>query len=188
MKILILDNYDSFTFNLVHLVAQYEGGYVVARNNEISVEEVNDFDKILLSPGPGLPKHAGIMPELIRRYSKDKSILGVCLGLQGITENFGGKLHTLSDVLHGRQLKTLVVDDTEILFKDIPKEFEAGRYHSWVADKNNFPDELKITATDDRGEIMALSHKELNVKGVQFHPESIMTPHGHLIIKNWLQD
>jgi anthranilate synthase component II len=186
LKILILDNYDSFTFNLVHIIAQFVKDYTVARNDEISLEAVNEYDKILLSPGPGLPKDAGIMPELIKNYSSYKSILGVCLGLQAITEAFGGKLYNLDDVLHGQQLKTFIIDDEEQLFKGIPKQFEAGRYHSWVADKNNFPEELKITATDDEGEIMALAHNKLDVKAVQFHPESIMTPFGNLILKNWI--
>ncbi len=186
MKILILDNYDSFTFNLVHLVARYKKDYTVARNDKISLEEVNEFDKILLSPGPGLPKDAGIMPEIISHYSKTKSILGVCLGLQGITEAFGGSLYNLGKVMHGQQMKTIIVDDNEELFKYMPLSFNSGRYHSWVADKNKFPEVLKITATDDSGEVMALAHKTFDVKGVQFHPESIMTPCGDIIIKNWL--
>lgn len=187
MKILVIDNYDSFTFNLIHLVALYANNYAVARNDEISIEDINYFDKILLSPGPGLPEGAGIMPHLIREYSSTKSILGVCLGLQGIVEAFGGKLFNLNDVVHGRQLKTIVKDKEEKLFKNVPDIFYAGRYHSWVADKNNFPGELKITAVDESGEIMALSHNKFDVKGVQFHPESIMTPQGYLIIKNWIE-
>ena len=162
--------------------------YFVARNDEIDIEKVNEFDKILLSPGPGLPKDAGIMPELIKNYSSGKSILGICLGVQAIAEAFGGKLFNLGDVLHGRQLNTIVSDKSETLFKGIPENFKAGRYHSWIADKNDFPTELKITAVDESGEIMALSHKQFDVKGVQFHPESVMTPYGYLIIKNWLEN
>lgn len=188
MRILIIDNYDSFTFNLVHLVAQYAVNFTVLRNDCISIHEVKKYDKILLSPGPGLPKDAGIMPEIIKQYAETKSILGVCLGLQAIAEAFGGKLYNIGHVMHGRQMKTIITDGSEILFKNIPKVFDAGRYHSWIADKNNFPDELKITATDERGEVMALSHKRLDVKGVQFHPESIMTPLGYLIIQNWLSE
>lgn len=187
MKILVIDNYDSFTYNLIHLVAQYTNDYFVARNDEIDIEKVNEFDKILLSPGPGLPKEAGKMPEIIKFYAPRKSILGICLGLQGITEAFGGKLFNLSDVMHGRQLITIITDRKEAVFKDIPELFLSGRYHSWVADKNCFPSELKITAVDESGEIMALSHKQFDVKGVQFHPESVMTPLGYLIIKNWIE-
>ena len=170
----------------MHLLAQYSGDYYVARNDEISLEEVNKFDKILLSPGPGLPSAAGIMPELIKHYSSTKSILGICLGLQGIAESFGGTLYNLGEVLHGRKMNTVVTDKVDYLFKDISEQFEAGRYHSWVADKNTLPSCLKITATDDRGEVMALAHNKLDVRGVQFHPESIMTPEGYLIIKNWV--
>lgn len=188
MKILVIDNYDSFTYNLTHLVAQTTNDYSVVRNDEISLAEIGEYDKILLSPGPGLPENAGIIDGCIKMYSPTKSVLGVCLGLQAITEAFGGRLFNLQEVVHGRQMETIVVDNEDSLFKDVPQSFMAGRYHSWVADKNSLPAELKITAVDPSGEIMALSHRKFNVKGVQFHPESIMTPYGNLIIKNWIDE
>jgi anthranilate synthase component 2 len=187
MKLLVLDNYDSFTYNLVQYVEEATGVRPsVFRNDEISLEEVGNFDKILLSPGPGLPKDSGILCELIRQYAPEKSILGVCLGLQAIGEVFGGELENLSSVFHGIATPIHITKSGENIFHEVPETFEAGRYHSWVVSKKNLPDCLEITCEDDEGQIMGLSHKRFNVKGVQFHPESVMTAYGRQIIKNWL--
>ncbi len=187
-KILVLDNYDSFTYNLVHAIENITGEPVdVYRNDEIKIAEIEKYDKIVLSPGPGLPDEAGILKELIKKYSPAKNIFGVCLGLQAITEVFGGKLINLHKVYHGVNTPVKIIDKEELIFKNIPEVFEGGRYHSWVADKNNFPDCLKITAVDDEGIIMAISHKQYKVKAVQFHPESILTKCGNKIIENWLK-
>jgi anthranilate synthase component 2 len=189
MKVLILDNYDSFTYNLVHLVEKLLHVKIeVFKNDEINLEEVERFDKIILSPGPGLPEEAGIMKSLIRHYGKSKSILGVCLGHQAIGEVFGGKLINLDHVFHGVAHDIDVIDSAEILFKGLEKKITVGRYHSWVVDSLNFPDDLIITATDSSGNVMGLRHQVLNIRGVQFHPESIMTPQGEKIISNWLFD
>jgi anthranilate synthase component 2 len=187
MKLLVLDNYDSFTYNLVHLVEKLSDAKVfVVRNDKINVEEVVNFDKILLSPGPGLPKDAGIMPQLLRTYADKKSILGVCLGLQAIAENFGGTLKNLDTVYHG--IATSVnIKEQNSLFKDCPAQFKVGRYHSWVVDPNTLPKELKVTALDNQGNIMALEHNTFDVKGVQFHPESILSEYGEVMIGNWLK-
>lgn len=187
MKILVLDNYDSFTYNLVHAVREL--GYTdidVVRNDKISLQEVDSYDKIILSPGPGIPSEAGIMLELIRRYAPTKSILGICLGEQAIAEAFGAKLENLSHVFHGVDSPVKVTCD-DLLFKGIEGEFEAGRYHSWIVSRDGFPGDLRITAVDDEGHIMALSHKQYDVRGVQFHPESVLTPQGKLMIRNWLE-
>ena len=187
MKVLILDNYDSFTYNLVHLVEKLLHVKIeVFKNDEISLEEVARFDKIILSPGPGLPNEAGIMKSLIKQYGSSKSILGVCLGHQAIGEVFGGNLKNLDTVFHGVAHEIEIIDPAEKLFKGLEKKITVGRYHSWVVDRTNFPKELIITATDDNGNVMALRHQELNIRGVQFHPESIMTPVGEKIISNWL--
>lgn len=185
MRILILDNYDSFTFNLVHYVEQFCDDVTVKRNDEILLSEVDAFDAIILSPGPGLPKDAGIMPELIKRYAPTKKILGVCLGHQAIGEAFGSRLKNLAKVHHGVAISIEVCDSSEPLFQNIPSKIETGRYHSWVIDKQTIPSELIITATDDEGEIMALRHVKFDVCGVQFHPESLLTPEGLKIIGNW---
>ncbi len=187
MKILVLDNYDSFTYNLVQYIQELLGHKVdIFRNDAISLDEVDQYDTIILSPGPGVPSEAGIMPALIKRYAASKNIFGVCLGQQAIGEAFGGELHNLDTVFHGVATTIRVVAESEDLFKDVPLNFIAGRYHSWVVKKENFPDCLEITALADNGEIMALRHKEYLVKGVQFHPESVMTEHGMQIIKNFL--
>lgn len=186
MKLLILDNYDSFTYNLVHLIEKASDiEFEVRRNDKISLTEVEQFDKILLSPGPGLPKDAGIMPELLKRYADSKNILGVCLGLQAIGENFGATLKNLDEVVHGLAT-TIQLTENDFLFDHCPANFKVGRYHSWVIDQQNFPEVLTITATDDKGSIMALKHKTLNVRGVQFHPESILSEYGETILKNWI--
>lgn len=186
MKMLILDNYDSFTFNLVHYVEQFVDAVEVKRNDEASIEEIENYDAIVLSPGPGLPKDAGIMPELIGRYASTKKILGVCLGHQAIAEHFGGKLINLNEVLHGVAVPIEVVDASEPMFNQLPRNFKTGRYHSWSVAEEEFPEMLKVTATDRNGNVMALRHREYDVSGVQFHPESLLTEHGLQMIKNWV--
>lgn len=186
MKILILDNYDSFTYNLVHIVEKITNQNIdVVRNDQISLADVEQYDKILLSPGPGIPSEAGILLDVIRTYASHKSIMGVCLGVQAIGEVFGATLLNLSDVYHGVATAINIIEP-DILFDNCPNSFQAGRYHSWVVDTNSFPDDLQITATDHNGQIMALRHKTYDVRGVQFHPESILTQHGEQIIANWL--
>ncbi len=194
MKILVLDNYDSFTYNLVQYITELTGdtppsdrdGLSVFRNDEISLEDVAAYDAIVLSPGPGLPSEAGIMPELIKRYASTKHIFGVCLGLQAIGEAFGGELYNLPKVFHGIATPIQIIDNQELIFQNIPQEILVGRYHSWAVKSENLPSELKITATADNGKtIMAMSHREYNVRGVQFHPESIMTDYGKQILKNF---
>lgn len=186
MSILILDNYDSFTFNLLHLVEKLsEDGVAVIRNDKIRIEEINDFDSIILSPGPGLPKDAGIMPELLKQYSDKKKILGVCLGMQAIGEHFGQSLKNLGEVVHGEAVKMNIIKQSE-LFKDCPSNFMVGRYHSWVIDNNLPLNELEVLAIDEEQEIMAIKHKNLPIYGVQFHPESILSQYGENLMKNWL--
>lgn len=186
MKIVIIDNYDSFTYNLVHYLEELSGEVTVLRNDEFEIEELQTFDKILLSPGPGIPEEAGLLKQVISHYAETKSILGICLGQQAIGEVYGGSLINLDKVFHGisSKVKTSVKDET--LFDTIPEEFEVGRYHSWVISAENFPDELEITSTDENGQIMSLRHRKFDIKGVQFHPESVLTPHGKKILKNWL--
>lgn len=191
MKVLIFDNYDSFTYNLVHMVEKIIHAKTdVFRNDKISLEKINEYDKIILSPGPGLPSESGLLLPLIKEYSSSKSILGVCLGQQAIAEVFGGKLINLKEVYHGVATKIKVKENRtqseNDIFKDLPNEFEAGRYHSWIVAKENFPDDLEITAEDENGYIMALRHKTFDVQGVQFHPESVLTPDGEKIMRNWL--
>jgi anthranilate synthase component 2 len=191
IKILVFDNYDSFTYNLVHLVEKITHTKVdVYRNDQIALEKVNEYDKIILSPGPGIPDEAGLLLPLIKEYAASKSILGVCLGHQAIGEAFGGKLVNLSTVYHGvaTNIET-VYQGTEMkspLFAGLPQHFEVGRYHSWIVSEENFPDELEVTARDENNYIMALQHKKYDVQGVQFHPESVLTPDGETILRNWL--
>lgn len=187
MKILVLDNYDSFTYNLVYIVRQlgYGSGMDVFRNDKISLEDVEKYDKIILSPGPGVPEDAGIMPELLKRYGSRKSILGVCLGHQAIGEAFGGDLINLSEVLHGVASKVKVEDD--LLFKNVPDTFSIGRYHSWVINENTLSPDLEVIARTPDNQIMAVRHKKFDIRGVQFHPESILTENGVQIIKNWME-
>jgi len=187
-KILMIDNYDSFTYNLVHIVKKLGYEIDVFRNDKISLEEVGAYRKIMLSPGPGIPSEAGILQEVVRKYAASKSILGVCLGHQCIGEVFGGKLTNLDHVFHGLATPISLVNSKDpILFSELPDTFSVGRYHSWVVDKQDFPEALEITAVDESGKIMALRHKTLDVRGVQFHPESIMTEVGEKIIENWLK-
>ncbi len=187
MKVLVLDNYDSFTYNLVQYIQEIIGDKIeVFRNDAISLEAVSAYDKIILSPGPGLPKDAGIMPELIKKYAPTKQILGVCLGHQAIGEAFGGILRNIEKVYHGVATSIKIVDGSELLFRRIPSTIKVGRYHSWVVEKHNLPDCFQITAIDDEGAIMAMRHRTFNVRGVQFHPESIMTPEGKQMLYNFL--
>ncbi len=187
-KILVFDNYDSFTYNLVHLIEKITGHYVtVVRNDQIALEEVNTFDKIVLSPGPGIPEEAGLLIPLIREYAATKSILGVCLGHQAIAEAFDGSLINLSKVYHGIATDCIVTDQTAPLFQQLPERFTIGRYHSWIVDEKSLPGELKVTARDDNNYIMAMQHTTYNVHGVQFHPESVLTPQGETILRNWLK-
>jgi anthranilate synthase component II len=196
MKVLVFDNYDSFTYNLVHLVEKILHQKVeVHRNDQIPLEKVADYDKIILSPGPGVPSEAGMLLPLIKEYAPKKSILGVCLGHQAIGEAFGGRLVNLSTVYHGvaTPVKKVRRETTEVkelegdLFEGLPEEFEVGRYHSWIVSEEGFPKELEITAKDEQGYIMALQHKSYDVQGVQFHPESVLTPLGEVILRNWLK-
>ena len=187
MKLLVLDNYDSFTYNLVHLIEKVsEIPFDVIRNDKISIDAVKAYDKILLSPGPGLPKDAGIMPELIKQYGSSKSILGVCLGLQAIGESYGGSLKNLETVFHGIATPINIISE-DTIFNGCPKTFTVGRYHSWVINNNQLPTEFQITATDEQGNIMALKHRTHDVRGVQFHPESILSEYGEMMIHNWLK-
>jgi len=190
MKILVFDNYDSFTYNLVHLVQNIVTDKLdVYRNDQIPLEKVKDYDKIILSPGPGIPKEAGSLLPLIKEYAATKSILGVCLGHQAIGEAFGGSLINLSTVYHGVSTPVKIVkhEAKHDLFEGLPDEFEVGRYHSWIINEKNFPKDLDITARDENGYIMALQHKTYDVQGVQFHPESVLTPDGETTLRNWLK-
>ena len=211
MKILVFDNYDSFTYNLVHLVEKIIHGKVdVYRNDQVSLEKIKEYDKIILSPGPGIPIEAGLLLPVIKEYASSKSILGVCLGHQAIGEAFGGKLLNLSTVYHGVATEVRVSSDElsmvngqwsmsdsyspftihhsrSNLFQGLPPRFEAGRYHSWIISDDDFPGELEVTARDDNNYIMALQHKNFDVQGVQFHPESVLTPDGETILRNWLK-
>ncbi len=187
VKILVFDNYDSFTYNLVHAVKKL--GYTnieVHRNDQITLEEIEKFDKIILSPGPGVPSESGILLDVIRTYAPTKSILGVCLGEQAIAEAFGGTLINLTDVHHGVSSQVNVLAE-DVLFNGLAKQLEVGRYHSWAAEKSTLPECLTITAVDNEGMIMALQHKNYDVRGVQFHPESVLTPTGEQMLKNWLE-
>ncbi len=189
MNILVLDNYDSFTFNLVHYIEEITGNIPdVYKNDEIFIEEIEKYDAIVLSPGPGLPKDAGILKEIIQIYQDRIPMLGVCLGLQAIVEVFGGKLSNLDEVYHGIASEAELTENPSVLFKELPNSFLVGRYHSWVASKEDFPNELKITCvTKDSKEIMALKHVSKKIEAVQFHPESILTPDGKKMIKNFFE-
>ena len=188
MKILVFDNYDSFTYNLVHLVEKITGEKVdVVRNDQLTLDEVEQYDKIILSPGPGIPEEAGLLLPLIKRFASSKSILGVCLGHQAIGQAFGGTLKNLSKVYHGIAIKISTTKDGIALFDGLGNTFEVGRYHSWVVDTDDFPKELEITAKDDNGYIMGLQHKKFDVCGVKFHPESVLTPDGEKLMRNWLK-
>ena len=184
-KILVIDNYDSFTYNLVHYLEDLNCDVTVYRNDEFDLEEIESFDKIVLSPGPGIPDEAGLLKDVIKTYASTKSILGICLGQQAIGEVFGASLINLEKVYHGVATK-IVITENDTLFIEIPTEIEVGRYHSWVIDKNTFPDDLIVTSKDENGEIMSIKHRTLDIKAVQFHPESILTPFGKKMLENWL--
>lgn len=188
MKILVLDNYDSFTYNLIHYVKELTDDPVdVFRNDKISLDDVDKYDKILLSPGPGIPSEAGILLDLIKRYAPTKSIFGVCLGVQAISEAFDGEIFNLDQVYHGIETQMEVTKKDEILFQGVSEKFAAGRYHSWNVKGENLPDCFHVTAKDESGLVMAITHKEYDVRGVQFHPESVLTPEGKKMVQNWLQ-
>ena len=187
-KILVFDNYDSFTYNLVHLVEKITRQKVdVIRNDQIPLEKVKEYDKIILSPGPGIPSEAGLLLPLIKEYAASKSILGVCLGHQAIGEAFGGELINLSTVYHGVATDCKLDIEKSKLFEGLPEHIEVGRYHSWIVSDKGFPKDLEVTARDDNNYIMGLQHKKFDVQGVQFHPESVLTPKGEQILQNWLK-
>lgn len=199
MKTIIIDNYDSFTYNLAHLVKELGAETEVLRNDRFRLEELERFDKIILSPGPGIPEEAGLLLDVILTYKGRKPILGVCLGEQAIGQAFGGRLTNLSEVFHGVQTEVRIRNEELIMkreeralleedyiFRGLPEEILVGRYHSWVVDREGFPDELAITAISPEGQIMALKHRQYDIHGIQFHPESVLTPEGKTIVKNWL--
>ncbi|HUX95114.1 MAG TPA: aminodeoxychorismate/anthranilate synthase component II [Bacteroidales bacterium] len=188
MKILVIDNYDSFTYNLVHILKELSGSEVdVFRNDAITLDEIGNYNKIVISPGPGVPDQAGITKSMIKHFGSSKSILGVCLGCQAIAEAYGGSLINLKKVYHGVETDVIIEDTKEPLFKDIPVRFRAGRYHSWIVNEKDLPTNIKITAKDDEGYIMGISHTSHDVRGVQFHPESVMTIHGKQMLQNWIK-
>ncbi len=184
-KILVIDNYDSFTYNLVHYLEDLNCDVTVYRNDKLELEDVEPFDKIVLSPGPGIPDEAGLLKSIIETYAASKSILGVCLGQQAIGEVFGGSLVNLDEVYHGVATKVNICVDDEQIFKDLDKNIEVGRYHSWVVNAN-LPESLEATSFDENGQVMSLRHKTYDVKGVQYHPESVLTPDGKKILENWV--
>lgn len=185
MNIVIIDNYDSFTYNLSHQLKALGAQVDVVRNDAFQMSRLEPYDKIVLSPGPGIPEEAGLLNDVIRRYAGRKPILGVCLGHQAIAEVFGGRLENLRTVYHGVQTPTHIINH-DYLFEHLPETFEAGRYHSWVVSRSRLPDSLEVTAISDDGHIMALRHRTYDVRGIQFHPESILTPEGARILQNWL--
>ena len=186
-KILVIDNYDSFTYNLVHYLEDLNCEVTVYRNDEFDIDEIAIFDKILLSPGPGIPDEAGLLKAVIQKYGPTKSIFGVCLGQQAIGEVYGGTLSNLDKVYHGVATHVKTVVDDELLFEGLGNEFEVGRYHSWVVDAN-LPDVLEATSFDENGQVMSLRHKTFDVRGVQFHPESVLTPNGKKMLENWVKN
>ncbi len=185
MKVVIIDNYDSFTYNLSHLVKELRAEVTVLRNDQFRLEDLEAYSKIILSPGPGIPSEAGLLLDVIRTYAGRKPILGVCLGHQAIGEAFGAKLENLSDVFHGVATPCHIIEEDPI-FSGIPRDITIGRYHSWVVSREGLPDCLEVTAVSDEGQIMALRHRELNVRGIQFHPESVLTPDGKKMLQNWM--
>jgi anthranilate synthase component 2 len=188
MKILVIDNYDSFTYNLVQYIERINGTeVVVARNDKIGLDEVAKYDKILISPGPGVPDEAGITKELIGQYGSVRSILGVCLGHQSIAEVYGGSIKNLAKVYHGVSSEMRRTGVSDYLFNGVPEVFDAGRYHSWIVEEETLPDCLEVTVRNKEGDVMALRHKDFDVRGVQFHPESVLTEYGGMIIKNWIE-
>ncbi len=187
-KVLVIDNYDSFVYNLVHYLEDLGCQVVVKRNDQLTLEEVADYHKILLSPGPGIPDEAGLLKAIIEQYAASKSIFGVCLGQQAIGEVFGGRIINLSEVYHGVATRVSQTQTDALLFQGLENTFEVGRYHSWVVADNELPDCLEVTSYDENGQIMSLRHKELDVRGVQFHPESVLTPDGKKMLQNWINN
>ncbi|MBO4906768.1 MAG: aminodeoxychorismate/anthranilate synthase component II [Bacteroidaceae bacterium] len=187
MKTIIIDNYDSFTYNLLHLVRELGVECTAVRNDKFAITDLEPYDKIILSPGPGIPSEAGLLTEVIRHYAGKKPILGVCLGHQAIGEVFGGKLINLAEVWHGVQTPVTITTD-DYIFKGLPRELPVGRYHSWVVDRDTLPSCLEVTALSEEGQIMALRHRSLDIRGIQFHPESVLTPQGKQMIDNWLRN
>ena len=187
MKIVVIDNYDSFTYNLVHYLEDLNAEVTVFRNDEFELDELEKFDKILLSPGPGIPDEAGLLKDVIKRFAPTKSIFGVCLGLQAIGEVFGSTLTNLEKVYHGVATKVMQTEE-DFIFNDLPKETEVGRYHSWVVSNENLPEDLIVTSIDENGQIMSIKHAKYDVRGVQYHPESVLTPNGKKILENWLNN
>jgi anthranilate synthase component 2 len=186
-KVLVIDNYDSFTYNLVHYLEDLDCEVTVKRNDQLTLEEVEPFEKILLSPGPGIPDEAGLLKDIIKQYAPTKSIFGVCLGQQAIGEVFGGTITNLDSVYHGVATNIEIVVEDESMFEGLDKNIEVGRYHSWVVD-SDLPEELEATSFDENGQVMSLRHKVYDVKSVQFHPESVLTPKGKQILKNWVNN
>jgi anthranilate synthase component 2 len=188
MRLLVIDNYDSFVYNIVHILKELGAGdsMDIYRNNKISLDEVGKYDKVLLSPGPGIPSEAGILLDVVRKYGDKKSILGVCLGHQGIAEVYGASLYNLPEVIHGMAVKDNILEE-DTLFKGLPSSFMVARYHSWAVDPSSDLSQLVITSKDDSGNIMSFRHKQYDVRGVQFHPESVLTEHGKKILENWLK-
>jgi anthranilate synthase component II len=187
-KVLVIDNYDSFTFNLVHYLEELDCEVIVLRNDEFELDEISEYNTIILSPGAGIPSKSGLMNKVISTYASSKKILGICLGQQAIGEVFGGSLLNLNKVYHGVATTIKVIVDDEILFKNLPKQLNVGRYHSWTINPTDFPNDLEVTSIDENDEIMSIRHKIFNVKGVQFHPESILTPYGKTILSNWINE
>ena len=187
-KIVLIDNYDSFTFNLVHYLEELNCAIVVLRNDEFEIEELQSFDAIILSPGPGIPSESGLLLDVIKTYASTKKILGICLGHQAIGEVFGATLLNLDTVFHGVSTTIQITDPAETLFRNLPQQLEVGRYHSWAINPEGLPEVLEVTSVSENGEIMSIRHKNFNVRGVQFHPESILTPSGKTILANWIQE
>ena len=187
-KVLVIDNYDSFVYNLVHYLEDLGCEVTVKRNDQLQLDDVAPFQKILLSPGPGIPDEAGLLKDIIQSYASTKSIFGVCLGQQAIGEVFGGRLINLDEVYHGVATNVTLSVSDEPLFEGLDSNFDVGRYHSWVVADNNLPDCLEVTSYDQNGQIMSLRHKELDVRGVQFHPESVLTPDGKKMLENWINN
>ena len=189
MKLLIIDNFDSFTYNLKHYAEQFCDDVIVKRNNEVKIEEIDDYDSFMISPGPGLPKDAGITIRAIKTYASSKKILGVCLGHQAIAQTFGAKLRNLDEPLHGVAIPTQTTEINDSMFENIPNNFNTARYHSWVVDEESIKEtDLNIIAIDTFGQIQALKHKDYNIRSVQFHPESVLTEYGLKMIENWIKE
>ena len=186
MRIVIIDNYDSFTYNLSHIVEQYWNECVVMRNDQIDWEELHSCDRIIFSPGPGLPSKVKVMGKVLDEYAGKKPILGVCLGMQYIAEYYGAQIYNMAEVVHGMPKATFITDISEVLYKGISHKFNSARYHSWAISRDNFPTCLTVTSIDENQVIMSIRHKKLDLCGVQFHPESIMTEHGSMMLKNWI--